>query len=81
VAAINNLAVLYLRLNQTNEAIAALRYGIRVAPQSEATYMNLARIYAQYGDRLQARTVLEEGLAAVPDSSVIPRALEELNRP
>ncbi len=81
VAAINNLAVLYLRLNQPNEATAALRYGIRVAPQSEETYMNLARIYVQSGDRLQARAVLEEALAAVPDSSLMRRALEELNRP
>ncbi|MDA0205883.1 MAG: FG-GAP-like repeat-containing protein [Acidobacteria bacterium] len=81
VAAINNLAVVYLRLNQPNEATAALRYGIRVAPQSEETYMNLARIYVQGGDRLQARAVLEEALNEVPDSSLMRRALEELNRP
>ena len=74
------MAVLYLRLNRRSEAIAALRYGLRVAPQSEETYMNLARVYVQGGDRAQARAVLEQLLDAVPDSALGERALAELDR-
>ena len=73
--------MLYLRLNQPNEATAALRYGIRVAPESEETYMNLARVYVQSGDHPQARAVLEQASTALPDSTVIRQALKELNRP
>lgn len=80
VAAINNLAVLYLRLQQPSEAIAALRYGIRAAPQAEESYMNLARVYVQTGDAAQARSVLEQLLAADADNPTARRALEELSR-
>ncbi len=80
VAAINNLAVLYLRLNQPSEAIAALRYGIRAAPKAEDSYMNLARIHVQRGDREQARTVLEQLLEVDPRNATARRGLEELDR-
>ncbi len=78
VSAINNLAVLYIQENQLQDAIAALRYGIKVAPQAEMLYLNLARVYVQSGDRKRARDVLEQLLAAKPDSTIAQNALREL---
>jgi predicted Zn-dependent protease len=68
-------------LNQTNDAVAALRYGIRVAPNAEETYMNLARLHLQGGDRAEASTILNQGLEAIPHSDLLRRAIAELGQP
>lgn len=77
-SAINNLAVLYLNTNKIDDAIAALRYGIRVGPQEEVLYLNLARIFVQQGDRARARDVLQQLQQEVPDSPVARKALDQL---
>jgi FimV-like protein len=81
VSAINNLAVLYIKENQLQDAIAALRYGIGVAPQAEMLYLNLARIYVQSGDRDRARDILQRLQAENPGSAVARNALRELGTP
>ncbi len=80
-SAINNLAVLYLKLDQPSDAEAALRYGLSVAPGEERLYLNLARLYVQQGARDKARGVMEQLLAAKPDSTAAHDALERLRTP
>ena len=77
-AAVNNLAVLYLNTNKIDDAVAALRYGIRVGPKEEILYLNLARIFVQQGDRARARDVLQQLQQEVPGSPVARKALDQL---
>ncbi len=78
-AAINNLGVLYMRMQKPADAIAAFRYGIQSAPDDEVSYLNLARAYAAAGDRGAARDVLEKYLQQHPSSGMARQGLEELS--
>ena len=77
--AIDNLAKSYSRAGQTNDAIAALRYGIDVAPDQESFYLNLASLYAAGNDRDAAKAVIERLLTRKPDSVSARKALRELD--
>jgi Flp pilus assembly protein TadD len=79
--AINNLGVLYLQLNQPNDAIAAFKYGLEVAPESDSLYLNLARVYVRLQDRHKARDVILQLLQRNPDHPAALRALRELGQP
>ena len=79
-AAINNLAVLYLQQGQLNDAVAALQYGIKVAPGEEILYLNLGRTYVQRGDRERAKETMRALLAVKPDSNLAQQALRDLER-
>jgi FimV-like protein len=79
--AINNLGVLYMELREPREAIAALRYGIQVAPDEEMFYLNLARVYVAMGDRAKARDVLQQCLSRRPESAMAKKGLAELGVP
>ena len=46
-----------------DDALAAFRYGIEVAPDDEMLYLNLARFYARSGDRAKANDILQQLLA------------------
>ena len=48
--AINNLGVLYMQMQKPDDAIAAFRYGIQVAPNEEMLYLNLSRAYVAVGE-------------------------------
>jgi tetratricopeptide (TPR) repeat protein len=76
--AINNLASLYARTGQPNDAIAALRYGISVAPDEELLYLNLASLYVRLDNREAAGGVLERLLARKPNSLAARQAWREL---
>ena len=76
--AINNLVVLYMRLQQPENAIAAFRCGIRVAPDDETAYINLARAYVVSGDRARARETLQHLISRRPDSTAARRKLAKL---
>ena len=76
--AVNNLGVLYSQMGQTNDAIAAFEYGIRVAPDDEMLYMNLGRVYVRMGDRARARDAMLRLLERKPDSKAAASALREL---
>jgi tetratricopeptide (TPR) repeat protein len=76
--AINNLAALYASTGKTNDAIAAFRYGIQVAPEEESLYLNLAALYVTLENREAARPVIEQLLARRPNSVLGKRALREL---
>ena len=53
--ALNNLGVLYLRTRRPEEAIHSFEESIRVAPEYDQAYLNLARVYAIQGEREKAR--------------------------
>jgi type IV pilus assembly protein PilF len=76
--AINNLGVLYVRMQKIQDAIAAFRYGIEVAPDEEIFYLNLARAYAASGDRAKARAILEQLLDRQPGNVEAKKGLSEL---
>jgi Flp pilus assembly protein TadD len=76
--AINNLGVLFARQGKVNDAIAAWRYGIQVAPDDGILYLNLGRTYVQSGDKEKAREVMQQLLDRKPDDPTARRALQEL---
>jgi len=76
--AINNHAMLYARTGQSNDAIAALRYGIEIAPGEESLYLNLASLYVRIDNRDAARSVVERLLVHKPGSLAARQALREL---
>ena len=78
--AINNLGVIYMQMQKPQEALAAFQYGIKVAPDDETLYLNLARVYVRLGDRAKARDILQQLLEHKPDSSAAREALEALRR-
>ena len=80
VWAINNLGVLYMQMHQVDDAVAAFRYGMEVAPDEEISYLNLARVYARQGDRARARDILQQLLSRQPASAAASKSLRELER-
>jgi len=63
-----------------DDAIAAFRYGMEVAPDEEISYLNLARVYARQGDLARARDVLRQLLTNKPSSSAARKSLQELGQ-
>jgi Flp pilus assembly protein TadD len=76
--AINNLAVLYMKLGQRNDAIAAFQYGIQVAPEDATLYLNLGRLYVGMGERDKARDLMRQLLEKKPGDPIATRALHDL---
>jgi tetratricopeptide (TPR) repeat protein len=76
---LNNLGVLYMKMGQPSDAIAAFRYGIREAPDDDMLYLNLGRVYIQQGDREKARGVILEWLDRKPGNENARRALREVD--
>ncbi|MEO8125585.1 MAG: tetratricopeptide repeat protein, partial [Bryobacteraceae bacterium] len=70
--------VLYLQLNQRNDAIAAFQYGLEAAPESDILYVNLAKIFAQGGDREKAKQVMHRLLERDPENGTARKMLREL---
>lgn len=79
-AAINNLAILYATTGKVNDAVAALRYGIEVAPDYDLFHINLAKILVERGERDQARSVVEQLLARKPQNMAARRILDLLSQ-
>jgi tetratricopeptide (TPR) repeat protein len=76
--ALNDLGVLYVKMGQTGDAIAAFRYAIRESPDEDMLYLNLGRIYLQAGERDKARGVIMEWLERKPGDEKAQRALREV---
>ena len=75
--AIGNLASLYASNRKPEEAIAALRYGINVAPGNDSFYLTLANVYAGLNNIEAARSVIELLLERKPGSEDARKALRE----
>ncbi len=71
-------AVLYAKMGQPNDAVAAFRYGIKSNPDDDELYLNLARIYVMMGEREKARGVLGDLLERKPGNATATKALSEL---
>lgn len=58
--AIHNLAAVFTKFGQTNDAIAAFRYSIERAPRDEMLYLNLYRLYISVGEKQKARDIMRQ---------------------
>jgi len=79
--ALNNLGVLYLRTRRRDKAVASFQECIRIAPDFDQSYLNLARVYALEGDPSQARAVLLDLLKHHPGHAQAQTALEQVPKP
>ncbi len=76
--ALNNLGVLFVRGQDYAKAEEQFKTCIRVAPNFDQSYLNLARLYALRSDKEQAREVLQELLHLQPQNAGAKQALEML---
>jgi predicted Zn-dependent protease len=67
-----------MNTGHANDAIAAFRYGLQVAPDEDILYLNLSRTWVRIGEREKARNVMLELLGRKPGNPVALRALKEL---
>lgn len=77
--AINDLGALYMHEGQINDAVAAFRYGVQVAPDKDILYLNLGRTLIVLRQYDEARQVMQQLLDRKPGNQTAKRALEELN--
>jgi Flp pilus assembly protein TadD len=76
--ALNNLGILYLRTQRRDDAVASFEKCIRVAPQFDQAYLNLARVYSIENAPEKARAVLLELLKQRPDHAEAQNMLAQL---
>jgi FimV-like protein len=76
--ALNNVGIVYWRTQRLEDAIKAFQGCIRISPDFDQPYLNLARLYIATGKRDFAREILQQLLARVPDHSLARKALEQL---
>jgi Flp pilus assembly protein TadD len=77
--ALNNLGVLLVRSQQYGEAEARFQACIRVAPNFDQAYLNLARLYVTLNDKAKAKEALLALLKQQPEHKMARQALEMLN--
>jgi FimV-like protein len=74
----NNLGVLYVHEQDYPKAEEQFTTCIRLAPNFDQSYINLARLYMMRGDKEKAREVIQELLRIQPQNAGARRALEML---
>jgi tetratricopeptide (TPR) repeat protein len=77
---LNNLGILFLRTRRPAEAIESFQNCIRLAPDFDQAYLNLAKVYEVEDHIDQAKAVLQELLAQQPEHAQARKALAELGR-
>jgi Flp pilus assembly protein TadD len=77
--ALNNLGVLFVRQRRYSEAKERFETCIRVAPNFDQGYLNLARLYVLLSDKPKAREVLQALLQKQPEHKMAQQALEMLD--
>jgi Tfp pilus assembly protein PilF len=75
--ALNNLGILFLRTQRRDQAVASFEESIRIAPEFDQSYLNLARVHALEGSPDKARAVLLELLKRHPDHAQAKTMLEQ----
>jgi predicted Zn-dependent protease len=70
-----------MQMQRPNDAIAAFRYGLQVAPDEEILYVNLSRAYMATGEPAKARDILHQLAQRRPDSAMAKKGLAELMKP
>jgi Flp pilus assembly protein TadD len=76
--ALNNLGIIFVRLQYYEKAEEQFKTGIRLAPTNDQSYLNLARLYAMRSDNERARDVLQELLRVQPENPDARQALDVL---
>jgi Flp pilus assembly protein TadD len=77
--AINNLGVLYVRQGKNSDAEQQFTTCIRVAPNFDQAYLNLARLYILMQEKEKARATLQALLKLQPEHKLAQQALGMLN--
>jgi tetratricopeptide (TPR) repeat protein len=68
-----------IRLNKGALALADLERAIELKPDYWPPYAHMSDFYKSVGDRTNARSALERGLSASPDTPALTRRLAELD--
>jgi Flp pilus assembly protein TadD len=74
--ALNNLGVLYVRGQDYARAEEQFRACIRLVPQFDQSYLNLARLDVLRGDKAGAQKILKELLELQPDNKAAQQAMQ-----
>ena len=77
--ALNNLGVLFVRDKNYSAAEEKFKTCIRVAPNFDQAYLNLARLYVILNDKEKAKDILQVLLRLQPQHKLAQQALEMLN--
>ena len=76
--ALNNLGIVFVRLQDNVHAEDQFKTGIRLAPDNDQAYLNLARLYAMENDKEKATQILNQLLQIQPSNATALRALDQL---
>lgn len=79
-AAWNNLGLILMRTNRTQEAIRALERAVALNPKSAVYRNNLGAAYERAGQIAKARTLYQEALQLDPNFEDARKNLERLKR-
>jgi Flp pilus assembly protein TadD len=74
----NGLGVLSMREGKDANAVASFEKCIRIDPEFDRPYLNLAAIYFKSGQRAQALELLSGYLRSHPDNQEIAEAVKQL---
>jgi tetratricopeptide (TPR) repeat protein len=77
--AINNLGILFVEMQDYSKAEEQFKTCIRLIPNFDQSYLNLARLYAMRNERERARDVLQELLRIQPQNAGARQILEMLH--
>jgi tetratricopeptide (TPR) repeat protein len=77
--ALNNLGVLLVREQKYPQAKEKFETCIRVAPNYDQAYLNLARLYVVLNEKEKAKEILQALLHQQPHHKMAQQALEMLN--
>jgi tetratricopeptide (TPR) repeat protein len=78
--ALNNLGVVFLRLDKSSDAFRCFDRCLRMAPDYDRPFLNIASIYQQQGQRQKAQEVLKDFLSRHPDNTDLSQALQSLSK-
>jgi FimV-like protein len=76
--ALNNLGVIFVQQQRYPEAEEKFKACIRIAPNFDQSYLNLARLYLVEKDNDKARAVLQELLRNQPQHRMAQQMLQML---
>jgi tetratricopeptide (TPR) repeat protein len=77
---LNNLGVVFLRLNRQADAMNCFEQAIKLSPDYDRAYLNVALTYQQTGQTEKAKSVLQSFASRHPENEEVRKALQELGR-
>lgn len=73
-----HLGIVYTRLNELRQALAAFQYGLSLRPESPILYKDIAATYSSLGDNRQAAIALIAGLIVNPNDAEFGASLDNV---